>query len=119
MIDAILVVLCGGIGACGRFAVDAVIQSRLRSEFPVGTLAVNLTGCFALGVLYGAHASQQLTLLLGTATLGSYTTFSTLMLETHRPAEEGEPGLAWRNLSISLAAGLAAAALGTLTGGAL
>lgn len=119
MIDAVLVVLCGGIGTCGRFAVDAIIQSRLRAEFPVGTLVVNLTGCFALGVLYGAHASHQVTLLLGTATLGSYTTFSTVMLETHRPAEEGEPALAWRNLAVSLAAGLAVAALGKLAGGAL
>jgi fluoride exporter len=59
------------------------------------------------------------TLLLGTATIGSYTTFSTWMLETHRPAQEGEAALAWRNLAVSLVAGLACAAAGKALGGAL
>ncbi len=119
MIDAVLVVVCGGLGACARFVADAVIQSRRRSEFPLGTLIVNLGGCFALGLLYGAHASHHVTLLLGTATLGSYTTFSTWMLETHRPAEDGEPGLAWRNLGVTFVLGLAAVALGRAVGLAL
>jgi CrcB protein len=117
VIDALLVVVCGGIGACARFVVDAVIQSRRRSEFPVGTLLVNLSGCFALGVVSGAHASHRVTLLLGTATVGSYTTFSTWMLETHRPAQDGEPAMAWRNLIVALLAGLASAELGRLVGG--
>ncbi|MFZ0043879.1 MAG: fluoride efflux transporter CrcB [Solirubrobacteraceae bacterium] len=113
---AVLVVLCGGFGSCARFLVDSAVQSRWRSEFPLGTLVVNLGGCFALGLLVGLHASDRVTLLVGTATLGSYTTFSTWMLETHRPAEDGEATLAWRNLLGSLAAGLAFAALGHAVG---
>lgn len=116
MITALLVLLCGGAGAVARYALDGIVQVRLRSEFPLGTLVVNLGGCFALGLLAGLRVSSEVTLLLGTATLGSYTTFSTWMLETHRPAEDGEPGLAWRNILISLAAGLACAALGRVVG---
>jgi fluoride exporter len=55
-------------------------------------------------------------LLLGTAVLGSYTTFSTWMLETHRPAEEGEPRLVWQNILIGFATGLCAIALGRAIG---
>ena len=48
-----------------------------------------------------------------------YTTFSTLMLETHRPAQDGEHGVAWQNILISLACGLGAVALGRALGGLL
>ena len=48
-----------------------------------------------------------------------YTTFSTLMLETHRPAQDGEHGPAWQNILISLACGLGAVALGRALGGLL
>jgi CrcB protein len=116
VIDALLVIICGGLGACARFVVDSLVQSPRRSAFPLGTLVVNLSGCFALGLLLGLHASERATLLLGTATLGSYTTFSTWMLETHRPAQDGEPALAWGNLIVALVTGLAAAALGRALG---
>jgi fluoride exporter len=119
VIDALLVVLCGGAGAVARYLVDRLVQARLRGQFPVGTLAVNLGGCLLLGLLAGLRASPQATLLLGTATLGSYTTFSTWMLESHRPAEDGETGLAGRNLLVALAAGLICTFLGRALGRAL
>jgi CrcB protein len=119
MVSAVLVVLCGGAGAVARFTVDALIQSRRAGEFPLGTLLVNLGGSFLLGLLVGAGAAPGTMLLAGTATLGSYTTFSTWMLETHRPAQDGEPALAWANIAVSLAAGLAAIALGRAAGGLL
>lgn len=119
MITALLVISCGGAGALARFAVDSLVQSNRSSEFPLGTLVVNLTGCFALGLLSGLHASHGAMRLLGTATLGSYTTFSTWMLESHRPAQDGEPGLAWQNLLVSLGSGLAAVAIGHALGRAL
>ncbi len=119
MVTALLVALCGGAGGIARFVFDGLVQERVRSEFPLGTLAVNLGGCLALGLLVGLRASHEVTLLLGTATVGSYTTFSTWMLECHRPAEDGEAGLAWRNLAISLVAGFAFALAGRLIGGAL
>jgi fluoride exporter len=119
MVTAVLVVASAGLGAVARFLVDAAIQTRRLGEFPLGTFVVNVGGCFALGLLAGLHPSHRTMLVLGTAVVGSYTTFSTWMLETHRPAQDGEGGLAWQNVGLSLVAGLAAVALGRALGGLL
>jgi CrcB protein len=104
------VALLGGVGACARFLLDGAIAAR--GGFPLGTLAVNLSGAFVLGVLSNAGLSDDAYLLAGTATLGAYTTFSTWMFETQRAAEEGRARVAWANVAVSAALGLAAAALG-------
>ena len=119
MVTALLVVACGGAGAIARFLADAAVQSRRLGEFPWGTLVVNLTGTVALGLVVGLNAPRRATELIGTATIGSYTTFSTWMLETHRPAEAGEIRLAWINILAGVALGLAAIALGRALGSAL
>jgi CrcB protein len=71
-----------------------------------------VSGSFLLGLLNGLGVAGDALLLAGTALLGSYTTFSTWMLESHRLGEDGEPARMWLNLAVSLVAGLAAAALG-------
>jgi CrcB protein len=76
--------LLGGLGAVARFLVDHAITTRRRTAFPLGTLAVNLTGAVALGVLAGAALSSDAYRLWGVGLLGGYTTFSTWMLETQR-----------------------------------
>ncbi len=119
MITALLVLVCSGVGATARFLLDAAVQSRRGTGFPLGTLVVNLGGAFLLGLLAGLAPPSRLMLVLGTATIGSYTTFSTWMLETHRPLEDGEPRVARWNLAVSLAAGLGAVALGHALGRAL
>jgi len=106
----------GGAGAIGRFVVDTLVAARGGRDFPLGTLTINLTGTLLLGVLVGAGANGNLYLLAGTATLGSYTTFSTWMLETQRLVEDGELVLAGANIVISLVLGVGAAALGRLIG---
>jgi len=78
------VALLGGVGVLLRFRLDGVVQGRFGGEFPLGTLAVNLLGSFALGLLTGLSVTGNALLLAGTATLGSFTTFSTWMLETER-----------------------------------
>ena len=109
----VAVALLGGLGALGRFLLDAAVSERLGRELPLGTLAVNVSGAFALGILGPGH------LLAGTALLGSYTTFSTWMLETQRLGEDGAYGAMVVNVVASLACGVAAAALGRALGGAL
>jgi fluoride exporter len=113
------VALLGGVGALLRFRLDGFVQSRFAGEFPLGTLVVNLSGSFALGLLTGLSVTGDTLLLVGTATLGSFTTFSTWMLETERLAEEGDGWIGLLNVGGSLAGGLIAAALGWLLGGAL
>lgn len=111
--------LLGGVGALGRFLLDAAVSLRLGRQFPVGTLVVNASGAFLLGLLVGLGVGDHAMLLAGTATLGSYTTFSTWMLESHRLGEDGELRLAAANLVVSLLVGVAAAAAGWALGGAL
>jgi fluoride exporter len=108
------VALLGGAGALLRFAVDGFVAERVgtSTEFPWGTFAVNISGAFVLGLLAGAALHGDALLLAGTATLGSYTTFSTWMLEAHRLGEDGQLWPAALNVALSLVAGVAAAALG-------
>ena len=108
----IAVGLLGGLGATARFLLDGAVSGRVGRSFPWGTLAVNLTGAFALGVLAGATLSEDAYRIAGVGLLGAYTTFSTWMLETHRLAEDGRWRPAILNVVGSLAVGLAAAWLG-------
>jgi CrcB protein len=113
------VAVLGGVGALGRFALDSAVSSRFGRDFPLGTLAVNCSGAFLLGLLFGAALRDDAYLLAGTAVLGSYTTFSTWMLETQRLGEDGETrGLAL-NVALGIGLGLSAAELGRLIGGLL
>jgi len=87
--------LAGGLGATARLMVSRAVT------MPFGTLIVNISGAFALGLLGGNF-------VLGTGFVGAYTTFSTWMLETDQLPRW--PALA--NIVGSLALGLAAAGLG-------
>jgi fluoride exporter len=113
------VIVLGGAGSVLRFLVDGRVSTWVGRSFPFGTLAVNLSGAVLLGLITGLALGNDAALLAGTATVGSYTTFSTWMFESQRLAEDRNlPGLA-ANIAVSLVAGVAAAALGRLLGGAL
>jgi fluoride exporter len=107
----------GGLGTLARFALDALVSNSTGARFPLGTLLVNLSGALVLGVLVGLAAHGDAYLLTGTAVIGSYTTFSTWMLESHRLAEDGRGWLLGANVALSLLLGVGAAALGKLLGG--
>jgi CrcB protein len=113
------VVLLGGVGAVSRFVVDRAVSARHTRGFPFGTLAVNLTGALLLGFLGGLALSPHLALLAGTAFVGSYTTFSTWMLETQRLSEERRLWPATANIVVSVVLGLMMAGLGLWLGGRL
>ena len=111
--------LLGGTGAIARFLLDGAIASRVASAFPFGTLAVNLSGALALGVLHGAGVGGDALRLFGTGLLGAYTTFSTWMLESQRMGEDGRLRLGMANVLVSLALGVACVWLGDRLGAAL
>jgi CrcB protein len=113
------IAVIGGFGALARLLLDGSVSARVGRGFPWGTLVVNLSGAFALGVLAGAAVSGDALRLAGTGFLGAYTTFSTWMLETHRLAEDGRGRPALLNVGVSLAAGLLCAWLGRELGMAL
>lgn len=113
------VMLMGGLGAVARFSLDRAVNKRVGRPFPFGTLAVNISGAWLLGFLAGLALSPHLALLAGTGFVGSYTTFSTWMLETQRLAEERQVVSAFINIAVSVVLGLAAAWLGQTMGAAL
>lgn len=108
------VALLGGVGANARFLVHTLVAARTGTGFPFGTLVVNASGSLLLGLLAGVALSGDALVLAGTATLGSYTTFSTWMLETWRLGEVGRRGAAVVNVVVSVGLGIGAAALGRL-----
>jgi CrcB protein len=108
----------GAFGALLRFLLDAGLEGRVSGGFPLGTLAVNASGSLLLGLLAGLAASGETLVLAGSGALGSYTTFSTWMLESQRLTEDADLASAVANVILSLLAGVGAAALGRAIGAA-
>ncbi|WP_307038194.1 fluoride efflux transporter CrcB [Arthrobacter sp. B3I4] len=112
----VLLGVAGGLGAGTRFVVDGLVRARLRTALPVGTIAINVTGSFLLGLVAGAvivHAAPvELQAIAGTGFLGGYTTFSTASFETVRLVQSGRTGLALLNGLGTAVAAVGAAAAG-------
>src|SRR5512146_1235085 len=96
MVAAIAV--AGALGALSRYGLEGFVSRRTRGAFPWGTFVVNVTGAFALGLVFtpaterwGLPAWLRSALTIGF--LGAYTTFSTLTFETYRLAEDRALGL--------------------------
>jgi fluoride exporter len=109
----------GTVGAIARFLVDVTIASRAGSGFPFGTLAVNASGALALGLVAGIALTGDALVLVAGGLIGSYTTFSTWMLESQRLGEDGAGRAAIANIVVSVVAGLVAVAVGRAIGRAL
>ena len=108
-----------------RFALALWINERVGVHFPFGTLAVNVVGCFGIGVvatLADEHtlASPALRLFLVTGLLGGFTTFSAFGMETWQLLEDGQALTALGNAMANVVAGLVAVIAGvTITRGML
>ena len=115
----LLAVLLGGMLGTGlRLLADAVIPHG-DAGFPFSTLLVNVAGSFALGLLVSrlwAQAPRWMRAGLGTGLIGSFTTFSALLVSLLAQASLGLWMLAAGYLVLSLGLGLAAAALGLRLG---
>lgn len=101
------VAVLGGLGAVARVGFTELAGGPVR-----GTLAINLAGTLALGLLVGAGVGGDALLLLGGGLLGAFTTFSTWIAEAHERRS-------WKLLVAAGALGLGAAALGRMIGAAL
>ena len=100
----LLVALGAAVGAPLRF----VVASRLDGDFPWGTLVVNVTGSFLLGLFSGLALTDHAAALLGTGFCGGFTTYSAFAVQTH--AQGSTRGTAYAVLTIAVS--LAACALG-------
>ena len=114
------VALAGGLGAVARFGLDGLVRMRVSASFPLGTVVVNVTGSFVLGLVTGltlAHAvPEELRLVVGTGFCGGYTTFSTASFETVRLVARRRTGLALLNGFGTLVATVCVSALGLWLG---
>ena len=119
--QALLVGVGGFAGAIARWFLDGWISARNPTAFPLGTLVINATGSFLLGLLFAwilergvLPADLRAPLMIGF--LGAYTTFSTFMLESWRLVEDGAWLLAALNLGGSVLVGLVAVLGGLAVG---
>ena len=112
------VALGASVGAPLRYLVDRVIQTKLDTVFPWGTLTANLTGCLVLGFLVAAVTGLPVAVqaTLGTGFCGALTTYSTFSYETLRLVEGGARFYAIAYVVASLVGGFGAAGLGWTLG---
>jgi fluoride exporter len=108
----VLVALGAALGAPTRYLTDRFIQGRHDSLFPWGTLAVNVTGSFLLGLLAGLPVSDPVMAAVGVGFCGALTTYSTFGYETVRLAQNRARFYAAVNATASILAGLGAAYCG-------
>lgn len=107
----------GGIGAVLRYLLAGAAQRTVASALPVGTMSVNVIGCFVIGLLAAFFAGPQLVrpewrLALMVGLLGGFTTFSSFGLETIALLNDGQVRAALLNVVLSNVLGLTAAWLG-------
>lgn len=106
-----LIGLAGFIGTLGRYWLSGVIARRYGETFPSGTLAVNLIGCFLVGMLFYLLqerflVNQTVRTIIMVGFLGGFTTFSSFGLQTFTLLQNGQFGLAALNVSLSNLIGL-------------
>ncbi|MFO7547918.1 MAG: CrcB family protein [Acidimicrobiia bacterium] len=114
------VALAGGLGALARYELAGWVQQRATRPYPFGTLAVNVTGSFLLGVSVTSMPEHPgLNQVVGIGLLGGFTTYSTWMVETEGLARDGGwAGIlaAVVNLVAMLTGGLVGVGLGLWVG---
>lgn len=120
----ILIAAGGAAGAVSRYLVDTIVSERFAGAFPLGTLVINMSGSFLLGLLFAlavdeARLPSEVRPALMIGFLGAYTTFSTLMLESWRLVEDGALALAVVNLAGSMVLGVVAVVAGMAIGRAI
>ena len=106
-----LIAIFGAIGTLARYGLQGVVQIRTASTFPYGTLLVNLSGCFLLGLI-GQFTLKHLVIspdwrmAIAIGFFGGYTTFSSFGWETAKMLEAGEWAWATAYVGVSVMAGL-------------
>ena len=112
------------LGANARFLLGRFVAERLGVAFPYGTLIINVSGSFLIGLVLALVAERMVgpwwvRPALAIGFLGSYTTFSTFSYETLQLVDNGSLLAAGANIAVSVTAALIAVYLGTLLGRAL
>jgi CrcB protein len=113
----ILIAVFGAAGTMARYGLQGFVQMRTSGTFPYGTLLINLTGCFLVGLI-GQFTMNRMVIspdwriAIGVGFFGGYTTFSSFGWETAKMLEDGE----WLPATTYVAASVVAGLLLTMTG---
>ncbi len=107
----LLIAIFGAIGTLSRYGLQGLLQARDGSTFPLGTLVINLSGCFLLGLigqylLNHTVVSLEWRMAIGIGFFGGYTTFSSFGWETAKMMEAGEWLRATTYVAASVVAGI-------------
>jgi CrcB protein len=113
----LLIALFGAVGTLARYGLQGVVQIKMGSTFPYGTLLINLTGCFFLGLIGQLTLNRMLIspewrVAIAVGFFGGYTTFSSFGWETAKMLEAGEWLRASTYVAASVALGLFLSAAG-------
>jgi fluoride exporter len=122
MTEVVLVMLGGSIGALSRYTVSLLAARLFGARFPWGTLIVNLSGCFLIGLSFAL--AERSSSWMGssarpffvTGYLGALTTFSTYALETTNFLRDGNLRGGFLNIGLNNAPGMALVLLGAWVG---
>jgi CrcB protein len=120
----VLVAIAGAAGAVSRYLVQGWVEELAGGRQPWGTFTVNISGSFLLGIVFAMAMDRgmlapEVRVPLMVGFLASYTTFSTLMLESWRLTEDGDLIVAFGYIAGSVLVGLAAVVAGLALGRAL
>jgi CrcB protein len=124
MAVVLAVALGGSLGALARYGLISFVEQRAVGVFPWDVLVVNMTGCFAVGLVVSAlvdrhHTPEWLRLGLVLGFIGAYTTFSTFAQDLYDLGTAKQYAEMTLNLGVSVCVGVLAVALGTWVGRAL
>ena len=120
MLNYLMVAIGGALGSVARFWASSIIAERVTETFPLGTLVVNVTGSFLIGlfaaVLRSENVNNSSRALLMTGVCGGYTTFSSFSLQTLQLLQAGNYSFALLNTVLSFVLCMAAVWIGYLVG---
>lgn len=112
--------LAGALGTLARYLLGRFVAERVGSAFPIGTLLINVTGAFVIGVLFALSARRVLSpvlyVILATGFLGGYTTFSTMSWESVQLIRGGNARGSMLYLGSSVVLGCVGVAVGLMMG---
>ncbi|GAB1475082.1 fluoride efflux transporter CrcB [Bacteroidota bacterium] len=120
MVKTLIIIGAGGfVGSIARYLTSKYIQDNLSFSFPVGTLIVNISGCFILGVIYGLMErgeilSQESRLFLTIGFCGGFTTFSSFAFENVLILRDGNFMQSALYISLSVFAGILSLYIGSI-----
>jgi len=121
MMKLLNLIIGGAAGTVARYLLGGAVYRVLGTSFPYGTLVVNVSGCFILGILaslankkFMLNPDARLLLMIGFC--GAFTTFSTLIFESDNLLKNGQAMRAFSNIFVSVILGFLLFRLGSLLG---